>query len=106
RDVVADRVGALEARVEEDVLVFEVVERPLVLGAGEDVEQQLVECHGVTCYPTKCDRTSSTFASHCARVAASRLRRRSGSVLEGRRLNHQSPRSTVRPSRRSWSWPA
>ena len=34
---------------------------------------------------------------------ASRLRRSSGSVLLGRRLNHQSPRSTVSPSRRSWS---
>ena len=33
--------------------------------------------------------------------SASTLRRRRGSVFEGRRLNHQSPRSTVRPSR--WS---
>ena len=38
-----------------------------------------------------------------ASSAASRLRRSSGSVFDGRRLNHQSPTSTVSPSRRSWS---
>ena len=42
-------------------------------------------------------RTSCVRASHAALSAASTLRRRSGSVLEGRRLNHQSPKSTVKP---------
>ena len=47
--------------------------------------------------------TSATCASHASRSAASRLRRSSGSVFDGRRLNHQSPRSTVSPSSRSCS---
>ncbi len=43
------------------------------------------------------------WVSHSSRVRASRLRRSSGSVFDGRRLNHQSPRSTVSPSSRSWA---
>ena len=42
-------------------------------------------------------------AAHSADVAASRFSRNSGSVLDGRRLNHHDPQSTVRPSRRSWA---
>ncbi len=45
--------------------------------------------------------TSAVCSSHVAASGASRLRRSSGSVLLGRRLNHQSPQSTVSPSRRS-----
>ena len=40
------RVAALEARVVERVLVLEVEQRALVLGAGEDLEQLGVEGHG------------------------------------------------------------
>ncbi len=39
-----------------------------------------------------------------SRSSASRLRRSSGSVFDGRRLNHHVPQSTVRPSSRSWSY--
>src|SRR5690606_34576354 len=49
-------------------------------------------------------RTSSVRASHSSRVGASRLRRSSGSVFDGRRLNHHDPASTVSPSSRSWSY--
>ena len=48
------------------------------------------------------ESTSATRSSHSSSVAASTLRRSSGSVLDGRRLNHHGPQSTVRPSRRSW----
>ena len=54
--------------------------------------------------PSMAARTSARWRAQAAGVAASRLRRSRGSVLEGRRLNHQSPQSTVRPSRRSWGW--
>lgn len=43
--------------------------------------------------------TSSRFSIMSASVLASRLRRRSGSVLEGRTLNHQSGKSIFTPSR-------
>ena len=50
--------------------------------------------------------TSATWASHSSRSAASRLSRSSGSVFDGRRLNHQLPACRrVSPSRRSWSAP-
>ena len=45
RDVVADRVAALEARVVERRLVLEVEQRALVLRAREDLEQLRVERH-------------------------------------------------------------
>lgn len=47
---------------------------------------------------TRC-RTSFVRRSKVVRSRASALRRRRGSVLEGRRLNHQSGVVTVRPSR-------
>ena len=46
RDVVLDGVAALQPRVVERVLVLEVQERALVVGAGEDLEQLGVEGHG------------------------------------------------------------
>jgi len=45
RDVVADGVAPLEARVVQGLLVLEVEQRALVLGAGQDVEQLRVEGH-------------------------------------------------------------
>src|SRR3954452_1420372 len=48
RDVVADRVPALEARVVQRVLRLEVEERALVLRAREDLEQLNVQGHAVT----------------------------------------------------------
>ena len=41
--------------------------------------------------------SSATCASHSSRVAASRFSRSSGSVFDGRRLNHHDPWSTVKP---------
>ena len=46
RDVLADGVAPLQAGVVERVLVGEVEQRALVLGAGEDLEELGVECHG------------------------------------------------------------
>ena len=45
RDVVLDPVAPVQARVVERVLVLEVEQRPLVLGAGEDLQQLRVEGH-------------------------------------------------------------
>src|SRR5680860_765150 len=45
RDVVPHRVTAMQPRVVQRVLVGEVEQRALVLGAGEDLEQLGVECH-------------------------------------------------------------
>ena len=101
------RVAALEARVVQRVLVGEVEQRALVLGAREDLEQLRVERHASTLLrsgqdpPRTSASTSAVCASHAARSGASRFRRSSGSVLLGRRLNHQSPKSTVSPSSRS-----
>ncbi len=50
--------------------------------------------------------TSATRWATAASSAASRLRRNRGSVLDARRLNHHSPRSTVSPSSRSISAPS
>src|SRR4029453_15397098 len=47
RDVFADGVAALEPGVVQRVLVLEVEQRPLVLRAGEDLEELGVECHDV-----------------------------------------------------------
>ena len=47
--------------------------------------------------------TSAVCASHDSASGASRFKRSNGSVLLGRRLNHQSPQSTVSPSSRSCS---
>src|SRR5690554_5915861 len=47
RDVVGDGVPALQPGVVEALLVLEVEERTLVLGAGEDLEQLGVEGHGM-----------------------------------------------------------
>src|SRR5438552_4525457 len=103
-DVVLDGVPALQARVVEGLLVLEVDQRALVLGAGEDLEHLRVEGQGSRHAPFLIRSTTSLVrTSQSARDAASTLRRRSGSVLDGRRLNHQSPRSTVRPSSRSWA---
>ena len=49
RDVVADRVAALEARVVEGRPRRRSRERALVLGAGEDLEQLRIERHGQQC---------------------------------------------------------
>ena len=46
RDVVLHEVAPLQPRVVERVLVGEVQQRALVLGAGEDLEQFRVERHG------------------------------------------------------------
>ena len=105
-DPVPDRVAALGAGVVERVLVGEVEERAPVGGAGQDLQQAGVERHGrPQPFPAMRSRTSATWAWHDSGSAASRLSRRTGSVLEARRLNHQSPKSTVRPSTRSWSAP-
>src|SRR5918993_4890031 len=92
----------MEARVVERVLVGQVVERALVLGAGEDLQELGVEGHGQAS-SLMSERTSAVRASHSSGVGASRLSRRRGSVFDGRRLNHQDPWSTVSPSRRSRS---
>ena len=46
RDAVADLVRAVQSRVEQHRLCFEVIERPLVFGAGQDGEEGGVETHG------------------------------------------------------------
>ena len=101
------RYRRLQPRVVQRVLVGEVEQRALVLGAGEDLEQLRVQRHREFLRSDSClgpsASTSAVCASHAARSAASRLRRSNGSVLLGRRLNHQSPSSTVSPSRRSCS---
>src|SRR5690606_31597517 len=106
RDVVADGVAPLQPRVVEALLVGEVEERALVLGTGEDLEQLRVERHAVVLLgagQASAIRawTSATCWAQASASAASRLRRSRGSVFDGRRLNDQSPRSTVSPSRRS-----
>src|SRR5215211_5586479 len=117
RDVVAHGVAALEARVVQRALVLEIEERALVLGTGEDLEQLGVQSHyisfglarqrapwragGRRYSPRTSASTSAVCASQPAASRASRLSRSNGSVLLGRRLNHQSPRSTVSPSSRS-----
>ena len=45
RDVVDDLVDALQARVVEDVLVVEEEQRALVLGAGQELDQERVQRH-------------------------------------------------------------
>src|SRR5260370_374786 len=102
RDVVADGVAALEPRVVQRRFVGEVQQRPLVLGAGQDVEQFRVEGHGrqSAAWPMR-SRTSAGCWRQDGPSRASRFRRRRGSVLLGRRLNHQSPWSTVRAAGRA-----
>ena len=94
-------VPTLQARVVQRVLVGEVEQRALVFGARENLEQLRVERHAratVRTRPRMSASTSAVCASHAATSGASRFRRSSGSVLLGRRLNHQSPQSTVSPS--------
>ena len=128
RDAVPHRVAAVEPGVVEQVLVGEVQERALVLGTGQHIDQERVERHG--CVPSgrigsgesgpgcsagvrvrvhrQAPEQSGDVRLHLGHVGgagrgvgASTLSRSRGSVLDGRRLYHQSPRSTVSPSRRS-----
>jgi hypothetical protein len=104
RNAIANFVLTVQPRVIEKVICREVIERPLVLRAGEDLEQRLVESHASTLVRQDAviSRSSSaTRSSHSSRVGASRLSRSNGSVFDGRTLNHQGPQSTVNPSRRS-----
>ncbi len=52
RDVVGDPVAEPQARVVQRLLVGEVEQRPLVLGAGQDLEQLRVEHHGLSSTPS------------------------------------------------------
>ena len=117
RDVVLDGVAALQARVVERS------PRPRSRGggpcrrgrrgsraAGDRGPWVRAPCGGGGC-GARAERqpasmrawTSATWPAHLAASGASRLSRSRGSVFDARRLNHQSPRSTVRPSRRSWA---
>src|SRR5699024_5169776 len=83
--------GAVEVGVERAV-VHAVVHAPRIVPGQRGPAQ-----------PRMIPRISVTSSSTSARVGASTLRRRSGSVLEARTLNHAgvSFSSTVTPSRRS-----
>ena len=110
RDVVADLVAAMQTRVVQDRLGLEVVQRTLVVGAGEDLEQfgRRAPCgvHSASVglrrwvesgQSVMADSSAATRSSQASRSDASRFRRSSGSVFDGRRLNHQ---SRSRPSDR------
>jgi len=111
RDAVFDPVGTAQAWVVEGVLIGEEQERPLSMGTrglrsavgrvawvsfagGSPARRSVVSSS------TRAS-TSATWRSHSSSLPASTLRRSRGSVFDGRRLYHQSPWSTVRPSRRS-----
>ena len=84
RDVVLDRVAPLEARVVERVLVLEVEQRALVLGAGEDLEQLGSRPSGQSPRFGRVDEGADLGDVRVARRRgrrASRLSRSSGSVL-------------------------
>ena len=105
-DAVADRVAIAARPADEDLLGLAVVELTPIVRADQDLEQLGVECSrsvllrlgSVRGAPRSSPRRSSS-------VLASTFSRRSGSVLLGRTLNHQSSNSTVRPSVRSWRPP-
>src|SRR6266496_2051284 len=110
RDAVADRVLVMARQALDELLGVVVLDLAATVRAGQDVQELLVD-HAVPPCPSVADghrsprmiaRTSAVFSSSISGVRASAFSRRSGSVFEGRTLNHQSSYSTVSPSRRSW----
>src|SRR5690606_2487766 len=97
RDPVDYRVGAPALRAHDPACVE--ADIAVVDGTDEEVEELGID----HVRPSITSRTSDTSSSTDAASGASTLSRSSGSVLEGRRLNHRSGQETVRPSRRSWS---
>ena len=96
RDVVTDRERRTAVGADD--------RRGLVVGhdgfvprarAGQDLQQQRIEVHHAS--PRTRTRTSSRSRSMVGRSAASTLRRSRGSVLLGRRLNHQSAADDGQP---------
>src|SRR2546423_3822197 len=81
RDVVAHLVAAATGRAEQEPVGLEVVQRPILVGAGQDLQQAGVEGHGG--YASRMmARTSSVARAQVSLSGASRLRRRSGSVVD------------------------
>src|SRR4029450_9157882 len=101
RDAVAHGVAVPAGPAHEDLGVLLVVELAPVVGAHQDLEQLGVECHVGPPSRRISSRSSEVFSSSRSLVLASTFSRRSGSVLLGRTLNHQSSNSTVSPSVRS-----
>ena len=86
RDVVADRVATLQARVVERVLVGEVVQRPLVLRAGEDLEQRRGS-NAMSGTPS----SGGEQGEHLGHVAVARLAGRGFEVESQQRLGVRRP---------------
>src|SRR5690606_14109446 len=104
-DVVAHRIHQVATGTRQLVRGVIRLQRAPAGRAGHHLEQSRVEFHRVASYRarTTC-KTSSRTRSMVPRSAASTLSRSSGSVLDGRTLNHHigSPECcTVSPSR--WS---
>src|SRR5205085_11650057 len=97
-DLVAPPAGRAEQKpaVRPGNSSFEVVQRPLVVGTGQDLQEAGVEGHPHA--PRMRASTSSVARRQVAASGASRLSRSSGSVFHGRTLNQKSPQSTDRPS--------
>jgi hypothetical protein len=99
RYVVADGVPVPALpHAHDQILVLPVVDLSPAVGTGQDLEQFRVERHYRLLMIW---RTRSVPPASRSSVVASTLSRSSGSVFEGRTLNHQSSYSTVRPSSRS-----
>ena len=93
RDLAGDRVGDLATRVVEQVLVLEVQEGALVDRVGQHLDQQRLQRHRQlpSLHASMSASTVVVCASRALASGASTFSRRSGSVFDGRRLNHQSP---------------
>src|SRR6516225_4747667 len=103
RDVVAHRVGQAAGLAGAHQLAGLLVgpERRVTLRAGQNVKEPAFNLHQIPLPFLTMPSTSSRRAAMAVSSSASTFRRSNGSVLDGRRLNHQSPAATVSPSRSS-----
>src|SRR6185436_2038319 len=94
---------AVPARpADQDLGVLLIVELAPIVRAHQDLEQLVIDFHVGPPSGRISSRSSEVFSSNSSLVFASTFSRKSGSVLLGRALNHQSSNSTVSPSVRSW----
>src|SRR5690606_12652042 len=96
---VTDRVAAPAHRADQAPALVVIGELAVVDGTHEQRAQFGIDhlASSIT------SRTSATSLATASSSGPSTLSRSSGSVLEGRRLNHRSSHETVSPSSRSWS---
>src|SRR5207237_333701 len=85
----------------DDGLPLVVLDGAAAVRTREDLEQLLVDRHQRSPSPPMSASTRSVPSRRRSSLFASTFNRSNGSVFEGRRLNHQSSNSTVRPSVRS-----